>query len=226
MSLGAVTWNWSRPGLECCGEALDLPLERVDRPRMHLAVADRQEPAVRAIERLELGRARECGDTVRDHRRRRLGCVVAHSARNLLGRRSRQHERRERRVRLQRRAANLDQVQVRRRRDRAAALQAQHLAVRRDAARGQPTGDELHPLAQVIGGADVDEPPLNRRFAEEHRGDRLFARERAHLRCDLRVELREAADCAAPDDLHGPVARLELSHRELELAVLHDEPPG
>ena len=35
----------------------DLPLERVDRPRVHLAVADRQEPAVRAIERLELRRA-------------------------------------------------------------------------------------------------------------------------------------------------------------------------
>ena len=36
----------------------------------------------------------------------------------------------------------------------------------------------------------------------------------------------EARRRAAPDDLHGAVARLELPDRELERAVLHDEPAG
>ena len=43
---------------------------------------------------------------------------------------------------------------------------------------------------------------------------------------DLRVELREARRRAAPDDLHRAVARRELRDRELQRAVLHDEPAG
>ena len=106
------------------------------------------------------------------------------------------------------------------------ALQAQHLAVRRHAARGQAPGDELDPAVQVVGCADVHEAALNRRFAEEHRRNRLLARECPHLRSDLRVELREGCHRAAPHDLHRAVARLQLPHCQLERAILHDEPPG
>ena len=60
---------------------------------------------------------------------------------------------RERRVRLQRRASDLDQVQLLRRRDRAGALQAQHLAVRRDARLRQAAGDERSPTGSRSSAA-------------------------------------------------------------------------
>ncbi len=63
-----------RGHLELVGARLDLrrqPLhprsERVDRPRVHVTAPDRHEPAVGAIEGLELGRACQAGHAVRDH---------------------------------------------------------------------------------------------------------------------------------------------------------------
>ena len=51
---------------------------------------------------------------------------------------------------------------------------------------GSRPGDEVHVAAEVVCGAHVDEPSLDRRLAEEHRGDRSLAGERGDLRCDGR----------------------------------------
>ena len=69
--------------------------------------------------------------------------------------------------------------------------EAQHLAVRRAARLRQPARDELHVAAQVVGGAQVDEPPLDRRLAEEHRRRRVVAGDLVHARRDEAVEAGE-----------------------------------
>ena len=169
---------------------------------------------------------REPFDAVRDHDRRRLRRVVPHRVRDHLRGWGRKHKRTDRRVGTDRRAADLDQVQRLRRRDRSLALQPQHLAVRRDAHRRQPSGDEVHPAAEVVRGADVDEPPLDRRLSEEHRGCGRLAGERADLRRDERVQARELVGRAAPGHSHLAVARRDLLRRDRERAVLHHEPPA
>ncbi len=111
-------------------------------------------------------------------------------------------------------------------RDRPLAGEPQHFAVRRDAARREPSRDEVHPPVEIVRRADVHEPALNGRLAEEHRGDWPLARQLLDARPDDLVEAGEAVGRAAPDDLHRPVLRIEPAHSELECAILHDEPPG
>ena len=191
---------------------------------MHLAVSDRQEPAVRAVERLQLGRVRERRDAVCDHDGRRLRRVVPDCARDHLGRWRRQDEAREGRVGFQLRDADLDQIQVVRRRDRAFAGEAQYLAMRRDAAGRKAPGDECHPLVEVVGGAQVDESPLDGSLAEQHRRHGPLAGQLLDPRRHDAVQAGEAVGCAAPDDLHGAVLWVEAAHGELECAILHHQP--
>ena len=96
--------------------------------------------------------------------------------------------------------------------------------MRRHADRRQPPGDEAHIAAEVVGRAQVDEPALNRRFAEQHRGDRPAPRDLLDDGCNLRVERSEVVHRAAPGDLYLAVARCELRGCEGERAILHHEP--
>ena len=96
----------------------------------------------------------------------------------------------------------------------------------RHAHRGEPSRDEVHPAPQVVGGAQVDEAALDRRFAEEHRRSRPVARQGADGRDHELVEPDEVVGGAAPGHLHLAVAGRELSGRLRERAVLHHEPPG
>ena len=154
-------------------QPVDVVLERADRPRMHVAGRDRHEPAVGAVERLELRRPRE-----RRRRRSRsrpataAACGTARRARPSRSAAPAGRSRANGASGLQRRAPDLDQVQVRRRRDRPGSFEAEHLAVRRHAERRQPARDEMDVAVEVVGRAQVDEPALDRRLAEEHRGDR------------------------------------------------------
>ena len=150
---------------------------------------DRHEPARRSGRTSRARCCREAGDAVRDHDRRRLRRVVANGLRDHLRRRRRQHERRERRVGLQRPRA----------RPRSAAGAASTGSGRCPASRStsqcvgrqalrQAARDELDVAAEVVGGAQVDEALLDRRLAEEHRGGGPLAGDRPHARDDEPVE--------------------------------------
>ena len=191
---------------------------------MDIAASHRDEPGIGAVEGLELRGAREPGDSVCDHDRRRLRRVVANRLGDHHRRRRGQHEGSDRRLRLQRGASDHDQVQRRSGRDRPGALEPQDFAVCRHASRRQAARDQAHVAAEAVGGAEVDQSPLDRRLAEQHRGGGFRARHLAQLRHDLVVQSREAVDSPAPGDLNLAVGRLELRRRQSERTVLHHEP--
>ena len=99
--------------------------------------------------------------------------------------------------------------------------------MRGHADRGQATREQLDVTPDVVRGPQVHEPPLNRRFAEEHRGSGRLAVDRLQLRSDEAVL---GGPCAglrtAPRHLHDTVGGSELSRRLRERSILHHEPPG
>ena len=205
---------------------LHLRGERVDRPGMDVARADRHEPSVGAVEGLQLVRARETGDAVRDHDRRRLRRVVADGLSDLLGVRRGQHERRERRAGLQHGAAHLDQVEVARRGDRPLPLEAQHLAVARAADGRQPARNEPDQRLRSSAARTLTSRP----WIDASRKS-IAAAGRCPVSAVIRGTMKrfrrgKASVVAAPRDGHLAVARVEPAGRLLERPVLHDEPAG
>ena len=91
---------------------------------------------------------------------------------------------------------------------------------------GEPPGDEPDPAPEVVGRAEVDEPLLDRRFAEEHRRDGLLAGALPHARRDEAVEPRERVLGAAPGDRDLAIGGRKPRRRLRERPVLHDEPAG
>ncbi len=92
--------------------------------------------------------------------------------------------------------------------------------------RGQPPRDEAHVAAEVVRGAKVHEPPLDRGLAEEHRGGGRRSGDRLQLRRDEPVlGIPRPGDRAAPRDLDDAVGGAELRGRQRECAILHHEAP-
>ena len=118
----------------------------------------------------------------------------------------------ERELRRRRRAADLDQ-----------------LAVRRRAAVRQPAAAEIEPAREPVDCAEVDERPAPRRLAEDEHAERLLAENRLRRGAGDAVQLRivevRLARHAAPHRLDRAVGRLQLRERALHGAVLHRRAP-
>ena len=90
---------------------------------------------------------------------------------------------------------------------------------------GSRPGDEAHVAAEVVRRAQVDEPSLDRRLAEEHRRGRLLRRSTARIFGDTvasSCENRSTAPLQTTCTSRSPGR--ELRRRERQRAVLHHEP--